>query len=814
MTPLSRTPGLTPPRATLWLEQLRQDFDLAFRTLAKTKTFTAVAILTLALGIGATTTIFSVVNALILKPLPYEAPGQLVQVFEMHRSGAQNSVSPGIFGDWREQTTLFEGFAAYRGIDLNLTGAGEPVRISGVQMSANSLQLLRAKPIKGRIFAPDEDQTGKEKVIVLTHQLWQRQFGGTPDILNRELSLNGQPYLVIGILPEGFLPFEHQLFIVPLVLRNSQRQERGSHFLRVLARLKPGVSLEQGKAELAALADRSKSLYPPWKQTWSASLLPLNEQLVANLKPALLILLGAVGFVLVIACANVANLLLARAASREKEIAVRMALGASRGRIVRQLLAESVVLSVIGGLLGVVCAFWATHGLRAFIGGLNFARAHEISLDGTVLGLALLIAIGTGICFGLAPALQSSRADLTHALKDAARGSGARGDRLRSTLIAAEVALSLILLVGSALLLHSFHRLLQVSPGFDPEQALTLQLSLSDARYANNPKRIEFFNQVADRVSNLPGVVAAGLVGNLPLNGNNSDRFVRIPGWAGDRDPGFGADYDACTPGWFRAMGIPLKAGRFFDAHDLAPDRRVAIINETMMRACFPDGNPLGRQLVYDNLAWEIIGVVGDVRSRGMHRAAQSIVYRPVPTDSWRNATLVVRTKGDPLAAAEMIRRTIYELDPQQPVAHVRPLTEIVARSLGDRRLTATLLALFAMAALGLAAMGLYGVIAFAVGQRTREFGIRVALGATKANVLRLVLRRGILLTGIGIVVGVAGSLGLTRLLTRYLYDVNAVDPVTLIGVSILLLVVALLASWLPAQRAAKVDPIVALRQE
>ncbi len=798
----------------LWLEQFGQDIAFAFRTLAKSKGFTAVAVLTLALGIGATTTIFSAVNALILQPLQYESPGQLVQVFEEPRPGAQNPVSPGIFTDWTTKTTLFEGFAAYTGADLNLTGAGEPVRISGVRMSANGLQLLRAKPILGRIFAADEGETGKDKVIVLTHQLWQRQFGGATDIVGREISLNDQKYTVIGVLPPGFLPFEQQLFVVPFVIANNQKENRGGHFLRVNARLKPGVTLAQAQAELVNLANNSRALYPDWKKTWSARIVPLNEQLVANLRPALLILLGAVGFVLAIACANVANLLLARAASREKEVAVRLALGASRGRIIRQLLAESFVLSMGGGLLGLAFAFWSTGALRRLIGGMNFARASEISLDGTVLGVALVVAVGTGICFGLAPALQASRPELTGALKDAARGSGARGDRLRSTLIAAEVALSLVLLVGSALLLHSFFRLLDVSPGFNPESALTMQLSVPDARYPDNAKRVEFFNKVADRVATLPGVTVAGLVDNLPLSGGQSDTFVRIPGWAGDKDPGYDADYAACTPDWFRAMGIPLKAGRAFDARDLAPDRRVAIINEAMVRACFPDGNPLGRTLVYNNVAWEIVGVIGDVRARALSRDAQSIVYRPVPTDPWRNATLVVRTSGPPMALAETIRKAIKEIDAEQPVANIRPLTDVVTGSISDRRLTATLLAVFAAAALVLAAIGLYGVIAYAVGQRTREFGIRVALGATKGDVLGLVLRRGLLLTGIGIVAGVAGSLALTGLLSRYLFNVKPTDPVTFIEVSLLLLAVALLASWLPARRAAKVDPMVALRCE
>jgi putative ABC transport system permease protein len=388
------------------------------------------------------------------------------------------------------------------------------------------------------------------------------------------------------------------------------------------------------------------------------------------------------------------------------------------------------------------------------------------------------------------------------------------GEKLRSTLITAEVALSLILLVGSALLLSSFYRLLNVSTGFNPEQALTLQLSIPDASYPDNTKRVEFFNKVADRIATLPGVTAAGFVESLPLVGSPSDRFVRIPGWSGDRDPGFDADYNACTRDWFRAMGIPLKAGRFFDARDHAPDHRVAIINETMVRACFPEGSPLGRTLVYDNVAWEIVGIVGDVRARGLNRDVEPTVYRPVPWEPWRNATLVVRTSGPPLAFSETVRKAILEVDPDQPVANVRLLRENVTRSLGDRRLIAMLLALFAMAALALSAIGLYGVVAFAVGQRTREFGIRVALGATKGDVLRLVLRRGLILALIGISTGIACSLGMTQFLKGYLYNVKPTDPVTFAAISLLLLGVALLASWLPARRAAKVDPMVALRHE
>lgn len=797
----------------LWLDQTVGDGRYALRALLRQRGFAAVAILTLALGIGATTAIFSVVNALVLKPLPYEQPGQLVQVFEVPRPGARNAISPGVFNDWRTQATLFEGFAAFRTTDLNLTGGGEPVRLNGLRMSANGLQLLRARPILGRIFAPDEDEPGKDKVIVLTHQLWQRQFGGARDIVGRTISLNGEAYAVIGVLPPGFLPYEQNQFVLPLPFQAGWTEQRGGHFLRAYARLNPGVTVEQGNAELVALADRSKPIYPEWKRTWSATIVPLAEQLVTDIKPALLVLLAAVGLVLLIGCGNVANLLLARAAGRAKEIALRAALGASRARVIRQLLAESIILSLLGGLLGLGLAFWCTGALRSVIGGMNFARAHEISLDGRVLLGATVISVLTGVIFGLVPAVHASRVELTHALKEGARGSAGRGGKLRGGLIVGQVALSLLLLIGAGLLVRSFARLLEVPPGFEPRGALTLQLSLADAKYPDNAKRVAFYLRIAERVGALPGVVAAGLSSSLPLTGV-SDQFVRVPGWVGDRDPGYDADYDICTPDYFRAMGIPLRRGRFFEPADLTGTRRAALINETLARICFPNEDPIGRQLLYGKDAYEIVGVVGDVRMRRLNREIPGMVYRSIAGDAWRGATLIVRAAGEPRALIESVRKAILELDPEQPVSNVRTLEDVVARSVGDRRLTALLLGLFAGAALALAAVGLYGVVAYAVVQRTREIGIRVALGANRQDVVLLMLRQGMILVVVGLGLGLAGAFGLTPLLRNLLYEVKPADPVSFIVVSLLLLAVAFLASWLPARRAARVDPMIALRAE
>jgi predicted permease len=791
------------------------DLKFALRQLLKNPSFTAVAVLTLALGIGASTAIFSVVNALLLKPLPYDQPGQLVQLFEAPRPGQQNSVSPGVFLDWREQSTAFEDFAAYNSVVLNFIGTDEPERLNGLRMSASGLHLLRARPLVGRIFTPDEDQAGKEKIVMLTHQLWQRRFGGNRDVVGRAVLLNDESYTVIGVLPAGFLPFEAQEFVIPFVFPPSWKNQRDNHQLRVIARLKPGVPIERANAELNAIAQRSKSLYPAWKQDWSVTLIPLEEQLVQEIKPALLVLFGAVGLVLLIACTNVANLLLAKASARQKEIAIRGALGASRARLVQQLLTESVLLSVFGAGFGLVIASWSVSGLRHVLGSMSAARAHEVTLDVGVLGFAIVVSVITGLGFGLIPALQASRPNLNHELKDAARGSATGGNRLRSSLIVGEVALALVLLVGAGLLLHSFSRLLSVPPGFNPERALTLQLSLSDQKYPDNPRRVAFYNRVAERVAALPGVEAAGLSRALPLLGGAPDMFFRIPGRANHRQPGYSAIFDFCTSEYFRAMGIPLLRGRFFSAHEVTADARVAIINSTAAREFFPDEDPLGQRIGLENDTWEIVGIVGDVRMRGLTRSVAPVLYRPqAPGQSWRSASLVVRTRSAPLSLVESVRQAIREIDPAQPVANVRTLDEVVGASVAQRRLTLISLCSFAAVALLLAAIGLYGVIAYVVTQRTREFGIRFALGASRRDVLQLVLGHGIKLVALGLVLGLAGAFSLTHLLTKLLYEIKPTDPLTFSGVSAVLLVVALCASWLPARRAAKVDPMEALRHE
>jgi putative ABC transport system permease protein len=801
-------------RRFVWLEQFAQDVRYAARQLRRHPGFAVTAIAILAVGIGATTAIFSLVNGIVLKPLPYDQPGQLVELFESARPGDQNAVSPGVFFDWREQGTSFEGVAAYSSVALNFNGDAEPERINGVRMSANALQLLRARPVAGRLFAPDEDQSGRDQAIVLTYRLWQRRFNGDRGVVGRTTSINGESYTIIGVLPDGFLPFHTEEFVVPLGLETSR--DRRNQWLRVLARLKPGVSITQSQAELDTIARRIQPLLPSWKKGWTMLVVPLQERLVQQIKPALIVLLGAVGLVLLIACANVANLLLARASARQREIAVRAAMGASRGRIVRQLLAESVFLSLAGAAFGLLFASWSVGGLRHVLETMNLARVHEVALDGPVLATALAVSLLTGIGFGLAPAWQASRTDVNHALKDAARGSTAGGNRMRRALIIGEVAVALMLLIGAGLLLHSFARLVNVRTGIAPGNAFTLQLSLSGPKYPGNAERIAFFNRVAEAVGALPGVEAAGLTQTLPLRSSPPGVFFRVASRTAQPELGYDIHYDFCTPDYFRAIGIPLLRGRSFTAHEAGTGARVAIINAACAREIFLNEDPLGQHFERGGERWEIVGIVGDVRMEGLTRPVRPMIYRlgAGPSQGWSSATLVVRTGTLPLSMVDRVRRQLQEIDSSQPVANVQALDAVVAASLAERRLILGLLGAFAVVALLLAAIGLYGVMAYAVTQRTREFGIRLALGASGPDVLAAVLRQGLTLVVVGLAVGLASAFSLTHLLTNLLYEITPTDPLTFVVVPLALMVVALFACWLPARRATRVDPMVALRCE
>jgi predicted permease len=802
-------------RGVRWIEDLWQDLCYGTRMLIKTPGFTLIAVATLALGIGANTAIFSVVNGMLVRPLPYDQPDQLVQLWEAYKAGVDGAASPGAFLDWKGQSTSFESLSLLLNIDLNLTGEGEPERISGAKMSASGLPILRAQPLLGRAFAPDEDQPGKDKVIVLTHRLWQRRFGGDANIVGRVIQLSDQSYTVIGVLPPRFLPWDWADFILPSAVAPEDANRRDAHWLGVFGRLKSGLTVEQARAEVNALSARIKPLYPAYKKNWVVNIVPMQERITGDIKLSLLLLLGAVGCVLLIACANVANLLLARALARQREMAIRAALGASRWRVIRQLLTESVLLALIGALIGLLLAFWSVDALT-HLTAVDLPRVQEVRIDLQVLGFALCISLLSGLAFGLAPAVQASKPDLNETLKESGRGlQGRVRNNVRSSLIVSEVALALILLIGAGLLLNSFIRLSSVPPGINPKNALTMQISLPDKKYPDAERRAAFFQQVIERIENIPGIEAAGVTATMPLSGRSPSTFFSVIGRPGQPEPGYLTDFDFCTPGYFRAAGIPLRAGRLFDQGDRPGAARVVLINEMLARERFPNEDPLGKLIRLEDEGWEIIGIVGDVRQRGQAQNARPCVYLPQAFSyGGGDGHLVIRTTGAPMAIAESVRRAVLEADPAQPVANVRTMEDVLGASVAQRRFIMMLLSGFAVASLLLAALGLYGVIAYGVSQRTHEIGIRIAMGAQARDVLQLVVGHGMKLALIGVGLGLLGSFALTRLLKSSLYGVGATDPATFALITLLILGVALLACYLPARRATKVDPLVAIRCE
>jgi putative ABC transport system permease protein len=809
---------------------LIQDLRYAMRTLAKNPGFTAVAVLTLALGIGANTAIFSVVNAVLLRPLPYPGPDHLVKVWGNFAGiglpNNRNWISAPEFKDLEAQNRSFSQIAALNLTSANLNLGGAPQRIEGALVSPSLFPMLGVQAVRGRTFSPDEAQAGHDRVVLLSDGLWKRGFGGEPGVVGRQLIINDLSYTVVGILPSGFDYPDGAEIWSPLAFAPSDLtpDHRGNHGLEVLARIKPQLTLAQARDDMKAVTrsvEQQNPDYPYARFQFAFTLTPLLDEMVSDIQKALWILTGAVALVLLIACANVAGLLLARASSREREIAIRMALGAGRRRVSRQLLTESIVLAILGGTAGILLAGWGLHILMDLSASI-FPRVAAAGLDGKVLLFTTLISVGTGIVFGLVPAVQSTPGVKADSLKEAGRGSttGSASQRLRHAFVVAELALSLILLNGAGLLLESFFRLQKVDGGFRPEHVLTLRVSLPEAKYSKPEQVRTFFHDVLARVSRLPGVEAAGAVNALPLSGLSTSGTTTmdtqsVPPEA--RTPE--ADLRVVTPGYFEAMGIDLVRGRYFSDADNDQSAPVAIVDETLAKTYWPNEDAVGKRLrrggAKSTRPWmTVVGVVRHVRYRTLAEPSRVEVYGPEAQNPVSGLSLAIRTSLDPLSLAPAVQKEIQAVDPEQPVYRVRTMDELLQSSLARRRLSMLLLAIFAGAALVLAAIGIYGLMSHWVNQRSHEMGIRMALGAKSGDVLKLVLGQGLVLTFVGIVVGLAGAFGLTRFMSNLLFGVKPADPLTFAGVSVLLALVALVASYIPARRATRVDPMVALRYE
>jgi len=797
------------------------DLRFAVRQLSKNPGFTTVAVLTLALGIGANTAIFSIVNTVLLRPFPYLAPERLVIIEERVAGG--NSFSPSYpnFVDWRVQNTAFDSIAAVRGNEsFNFTGAGEAERLQGRLVSAEFFYTLGVEPLFGRAFLPEEDRPGATPAVILSYGFWQRRFGTDPDVLGKQLTLNTQSFTVVGITPANFQFGLEADVTVPVGLSAERFANRGRDpGTGVVARLKPGVSQQQGETDLNLVAARLEQHYPKTNKGRRVLLTPLHEGIVGNVRQPLVILLGAVGLVLLIACANVANLLLVRSSARQKEMAVRVALGASRAAMVRQLLTESVLLATLGAALGTLLAIW---GVMFVVSRLpeGIPRLQEAQVDTTAMLFTLAVSLLTGLLFGLAPALQASRPSLTEGLKEGDRGSSGRRQRLRSVLVVGEVTLTLTLLVGAGLLIQSFRRVLQVDPGFKAQNLLTMQVSV------NNPdgqQVANFFEQLQQNVRSLPGVMSVAVSNGIPFGSTNFPAFL-IEGRPDTENKPSGLRYHV-SPAYFQTMGIGLIKGRLFTAEDTPATPSVAIIDEVLARRYFPNEDPLGHRLKAsaDAPGIEIVGIVrhaepNSLDAPGPAPAQFYFSFNQIPAERLpgyvRRINLLTRTEVEPLGLASAVRGQVAALNKDQAVFNVRTMEQTVAQSVAARRFSMLLLTVFAIVALGLASLGIYGLMSYAVAQRTREIGVRMALGAQVSDVLKLVVGQGMKLALVGVVLGLVASVALTQLMKTLLFGVSATDPLTFIVIALLLTVVALLACWLPAQRATKVDPMIALRYE
>jgi predicted permease len=811
------------------VENLIQDVRYGFRVLLRKPGFAAVAVLTLALGIGANTAIFSLVNAVLLRPLPFADADRLVLIKEsLPKLGWLDlSTSAAEFLDYKDGNRVFEQIAGFTDQSLNLTGQGEPERVQAARVSASLFPLLGVQPQRGRAFSAEEDQLGNDRVVILSHGLWQRHFGSDENVIGKMVRLDDKPFTVVGVMPPSFqFPYAWTTFSkpaelwIPLALTDQEKKIRGSDFqYGVIGRLKPGVTLQQAQADIDSVAARTHEQYPDIYNDVqvTASVVNVKDDAVKKVNTFLWILLGAVGLVLLIACANLANLLLARAVTRQKEIAIRSALGASGLRISRQLLTESMLLALFGGALGLLVAAWTMDLLIRF-GPRDVPRLQDVRLDWQVLGFTLLVSMLTGILFGLAPVLQGSRLNLNEILKDAGgRASSAGGaGRLRNMLVVFETASALVLLIGAALLINSFIRLLRVPPGFDPEGVVIAQTALPLARYQKTGQLKTAQRQMLDRLAALPGVQAAGVTTNLPLVG---DRGI---GFAIEGDPAetVNTAYNAWVSNdYFRALGIQLRSGRGFKDDDREDTQPVVVVNETMQRRYWPDGEAVGKRIKWGgwgDLWLTIVGVVTDVKVSTLEAETRAAIYMPIfqMPRARSNVIYVVRSSSDAAGVIAMIRREIRAVDSELPVYDIRTMNQVVADSVSERRFTMLLLVSFAVAALLLAAIGLYGVMSYAVTERTREIGIRMALGAERHDVLMLVVGRGMALAILGVALGLGAALALTRVMKTLLFEIGATDPLTFIGGAVLMTGTAFLACWIPARRATRMDPMIVLRYE
>jgi putative ABC transport system permease protein len=807
------------------METLIKDIRYGVRGLWKRPGFTAVAVLTLALGIGANTAIFSVVNAVLLRPLQFRDPDRLVMIWEdaTFAGFPRNTPAPANYFDWKAQTQSFEDMAATAEETFNLTGDGEPERVAAYSVSSNFFPLLGVPPALGRTFLPDEDRVGASKVAVLSYALWQTRYGGDPQVINRDIQVDGAKHTVVGVMPAGFQFMESDVRLwVPLAMEPEVAANRGGHFLTVVGRMKPGVSLEQANADLTSVMARLTKDHPAEMADGKlgAYAVPMRQHLAGDVRGSLIVLLVAVAFVLLIACANVAGLLLARAVGRRREIALRVALGASRTRVVRQLLTESLLLSAVAGIIGAVLAYFSFAFLQKLIPA-QMALLTSLHLDLRILAFTLVLSLVTGIVFGLVPALQSAKVELNDALKQGTRVTAA--GKLRSALIVVEVALSIVLLVGAGLLIQTLFQLFNQYAVLEPEKVLTMRTVLPRTKYEDVAKRNAFFRQVLERVENLPGVISAGYTTAVPLawKGGTSGFYPE-----GLTNPVAGMAYDAnhreVSANYLKAMNIALKQGRYFDQRDNEQAVPVVIINETMARQYWPGQDALGRRFKIgdptDDIPWiQVVGIVADVRQMGLDEPVKAEMYLPYQQDQnpWYSPRdLAIRTSGDTSNLVSSVRQIIREVDPDQPVSNVATMSDVLGVEAAQRRMGMIMLAAFAGLALLLASLGIYGVLAYFVTQHTNEIGVRMALGANRWNILALVLKKGMTLTLLGIVIGLAASFALTRLMSSLLFGVNASDPLTFVAVPLLLAVVALVACWIPARRATRVDPMVALRYE